>query len=248
MNPYVPHRRDSCIPTVKHHIICQHQIEIEVFPSIAEVYFQDERYEDPVDVQVRFSASVFNAPTGKVKWQVVSLTGGPGAGTIDAAGLYTAPLKDGHPFITLTDIIVASSIDDPMRMAYSRVTVVGRGPEPACLPKVEIFPKTSHIYYPEGAHNSHIDKSNTQQIFRTRIHNSASSSIKWFTQNNPDVLPAAPEIEVPGWNKDWYLYKLNNSGIQKMVKVIAALSSDLAVRDEALVVHLNYSWPGIVTI
>ncbi|MBI4377902.1 MAG: hypothetical protein HY578_02270 [Nitrospinae bacterium] len=236
MNCHIPSRRNFCIPTVKHHVICRHQIEVEVVPALAEVYFQDERYEDAVDTQVRFTASVYNAPTEKVSWQVLSLAGGPGAGTIDASGLYTAPLKGGHPF-TVTDIIVATSVDDPMRKAYVRVTIVGRGPEPLPVPKLEVFPKTAFLYYPEGAHNNHIDKSNTMQLFRTRIHNALNPQIKWYVDNT----------EKQSGYQDWYLYELSGSGAQKTVRIKASITIGLnTIQDEAVVMQLNYSWPGIV--
>lgn len=247
MNCRIPQRRELCIPTVKHHIVCRHQIEVEIWPAAAEVYFQDERYENPIDAQMRFSASVYNAPTGKVTWQVLSLTGGPGAGAVDASGLYTAPLKGSHPF-TLTDIIVATSVDDPMRMAYARVAVVGRGPEPLPVPRVEIFPKTAYLYYPNGNHNDHIDKSNTMQIFQSRLRNASSTQLNWSIQDNADS-PAPPlPVPVSGWHQGWYLYKLSGSGSQKTVKISASLASDPSVQDEAIVIHLNYSWPGIVAI
>ncbi|MBW7898038.1 hypothetical protein B188_08100 [Candidatus Brocadiaceae bacterium B188] len=250
MDYFVPHRRIPCIPTVKHHIICQHQVEIEVFPATAEVYFQDERYEDPIDTQVRFSAMVYNAPTEKVKWHVVDLTGGTGAGTIDSAGLYTAPLKGGHPF-TLTDIVVATSVDNPMRMAYARVAVIGRGPEPLPVKKLEIFPKTAFIYYPDphtkdGPDNKYIDKSNTMQMFRTLIKGTDSTHVNWAIQDNADSIPAPPPVPVAGWDKNWYLYKLMGSGTQRTIRIIASLASDAAIMDEAIVIQLNYLWPGIV--
>lgn len=69
--------------TIVHHHICQHQVEIEIWPPVAEAYFRDARYVDPINTQVRFQATVLNAENAAVSFQVRSLSGGAGLGTID---------------------------------------------------------------------------------------------------------------------------------------------------------------------
>jgi len=65
----------------------------------------------------------------------LDLQGGPGAGTIDAAGLYLAPDKGSLPF-GLTDIVVATSTDDPFRKAFARVAIVGWDPNQSPPPRL----------------------------------------------------------------------------------------------------------------
>lgn len=220
------------MPAVVHHdIICQHQVEVEVWPAVAEVYYQDERYIDPVNTQVQFDAVVYNAPTDKVTWQVRSLSGGPGAGTIDAAGLYKSPPKGMLPH-GLTDIIVATSVDNPFRKAYARVSLIGRGPEPPPIPKLEIFPRWTHLYRDSGYHNDHIDESNTMQLFQTIIRNT-TSKVKWQTNDGPSSVEGSS-----------YLYK--PTGFSNPVTITASLVDDPSIKDEAKVILINYSWPGIV--
>lgn len=232
-------------------MVCQHRVEVEVRPAEAEAYFQDERFADPLNTQVRFSASVYNAPTSYVTWQVLDLNGGPGAGTIDASGLYIAPLKTDpvkgvYPY-SLTDIIVASSIDNPTRKAYARVTVIGPGPEQKPEAKIEIYPKQARLYYPEPEsdssnhkYNAHIDVSNKMQIFRAAIRNVPAEDVKWFV--NGSQKKSGPDL--------WYLFDLFKEGYKSgangaTVKVAAQLSSDGNVEDEAVVVLENYFWPEL---
>src|ERR1700676_87332 len=111
------------------HIVCQHRVEVEVSPATAEVCFQDERFAHPFNTMVQFQAYVYNAPSNRVTWQGLNPQGGAGAGTIDAGGLYVAPLKGVHPY-SLTDLVVATSVDDPFRRALAHVAIVGLGPEP----------------------------------------------------------------------------------------------------------------------
>lgn len=240
MHSYLKHRCLPCIPAVvHHHVVCQHQVEIEVWPAVTEVYFQDERYSDPVNTQVRFDAIVYNAPTNRVAWQVTDINGGTGFGTIDATGLYKAPPKSDIPH-GHTDIIVATAVDDPFRKAYARVVLIGRGPEPEPKAKLEIFPKQVYLYYPEnynaGDHNEYIDKSNTMQLYRATILNTTLTEVEW------SVAPVgAGTIDTTG------LYKapLNGSESSKVVKIIANLKST-TIKDEAEAILINYSWPGIV--
>lgn len=224
-------------------MVCQHRIEVEVWPGSAEVYYRDERYADPLNTQVMFSAAVYNARTSKVIWQVTDLNGGPGTGTIDAAGLYTAPLKGSLPY-TLTDIVVAASADDPMRKAYARVAVIGPGPELKPAPKIDIYPKKATIYYPDNnsgqVNNEHMDASNKVQFFRASIRNAPGEKVDWLVDG---------AVKKSGCDT-WYLFDLAKEGYHlgsngKTVKVAVRLQSDHNVLDEAIAVLENYSWPEL---
>jgi hypothetical protein len=223
-----------------HHIVCQHQIEVEVWPALAELSFRDERYVNPLNTQVQFNAVVYNGPTNRVTWQVADGAGGPGLGTIDENGLYVAPLK-GTAAHAVTEIVIATSVDDPMRKAFARVAVVGLGPEPLPEPKVEIYPKRSHVYYRKnyssGDHNEYIDMSNTRQLFRASVYHTESQDLQWLKDGS--VVKSGSEA--------WYLYEpSNDSGAPDEVKITVRLAVDHDVKDEATVLLINYSWPGIV--
>ena len=220
---------------VHRHVVCQHRIEVEVWPAIAEVSFRDERFANPLNTNVQFSAAVYNAPTNRVKWQVFDINGAPGAGTIDAAGLYIAPLKGSLPY-GFTDIVAATSLDDPFRTAYARVAVVGLGPEPKPAPKIEVYPHRKSLYYPSGDDNGYIDPVNTMQLFRAfRYHTDASAAVEWRV--NGGLVLTAPE----------YLYEVTGAGAPATVTISASLASDPSVNDWATVSLENYIWPGIVS-
>jgi len=223
---------------VHHHVQCRHQIEIEILPAATEVYFQDERFTDAVNTQTRFEASVFNAPTNNAHWSVTGITGGPGAGTIDPSGVYTAPPKggilSGH-----TDIIVAAAVDDPMRKAYARVILVGRGPEPRPVPKLDIYPKQAYLYYRDDAgyahiYNSYIDTSNKIQQFRAAIRNSSLTAVTW------SVPAGSGEINPGG------VYTAPASGTSPAYATITAVLNGTSAKNEAKIILLNYTWPGII--
>ena len=208
--------------------VCQHRIEVEVYPPLAEVCFRDERYAQPENAVVQFQASVYNAPSSQVTWKVLDVHGGPGAGTVDPAGLYIAPLKGTLPF-GLTDIVVATSVDDPFRQAYGRVAIVGLGPEPTPAPRVEVYPHRVYLYYPDGADNAYIDPSHNMQLFRALVHHA-----------NPALLTWAPGGSVG----PEFLYQLTGAGAEQTIRVTATLPG--GVGDWATVTLLNYNWPGIV--
>lgn len=229
------HGTHCCRPVAHHHVVCQHQIEIEVTPENTEVYFADERYVDPINTQVRFDATVYNAPNNGVIWQVTDITGGPGAGTIDPTGLYIAPPKGSIPH-GYTDVVIAIAKADPTRRAYSKVTLIGQGPEPLPEPKLEIYPQLAYIYYRgtnSAPYNRYIDWSNKIQQFRTIIKNTSSTNVTWdmtgFGTINNDGLYTAP-------------YEGSNSAT---ATIKAHLSSDSSVRDEAKVILLNYYFIGL---
>ena len=238
---YLPtHRRRCPARRVVHHIVCQHQVEIEVWPANAEVYFQDERHVDPVNTQLRFHAAVYNAPSARVLWEVIDGAGGSGAGSMDPGGLYLAPPKGTIPSGT-TDIVVATAADDPLRKAFARVTLVGFGPEPALVPKLEIFPRQTYLYYKKNQtntkhHNEFIDVSNKMQLFRAMMRHTDSTQVKWSVNSGP-----------VGTLEPWYLYQAPEFGTDgQQVKVEAKLSDNEDIRDEARIVLINYTWPGIV--
>lgn len=220
-------------PCVRHHVICQHRIEVEVWPATAEVSFRDERFAQPLEAQVQFSAFVYNAPSNRVTWQVLDLQGGPGAGTIDAAGLYLAPDKGSLPF-GLTDIVVATSTDDPFRKAFARVAIVGLGPEPKPAPTIEVYPHRSYLYYPGGYNNDYIDGCNKMQLFRALVCHADPALVQWSISGA--AVHTGPE------------YLFTSGGWPSAVRIDATVPATTpAVTDWATVTLLNYTWPGIVT-
>lgn len=214
------------------HVVCQHQIEVEIWPAAAEVLFRDERYANPLDTKIQFHATVYNAPSDRVMWQVTGSGGRPGAGVIDPAGLYIAPPKGTLPY-GFSEIVTATSVDDPFRKAHARVVVIGLGPEPRPPPKVEVYPQRASLYYPEGVHNAHIDASNTMQLFRAALYHANSDDLEWLVDASPSHTGAE------------FFYKVTGSGPAGEVSIEVRLQSDHSVKDEATVSLLNYSWPGI---
>jgi hypothetical protein len=239
--PHPPASRRSCRLTTRvvRHLVCQHRIEVEVWPGKAEVYFRNEQDVDPVNTYVRFDATVYNGATSRVHWTIESVAGGPGAGTIDSAGLYVAPLAPltGAFPQSVTDIVVATSMEDPLRKAVAFVTVIGHGPAPLPTPRIEIAPKCISLYYPNGADNAYIDSSNTMQMFRAFPQYSDSPAVEWLVDG---VVQGAVGTD------PWFLYRLAGSGVTKTTTVTARLQSKPEVKDDAKVIQINYSWPGLV--
>jgi hypothetical protein len=231
-----------CGRVVIHEIECRHQIEVEVWPARAEVYFRDERFVNPANTQVRFDSVVYNAPTGRVTWEVRNLAGGPGAGSIDSSGLYVAPLKGTHPH-GLTDLVAATSVDDPFRKAYGLISLIGFGPAPVPLPTIEIFPKQAYIYFSTGHHNAYIDTSNKEQRFRAFIRHLppvVAPDVKWFVGSDINPKPTGtPSIF-------FLLQSTDPDIVGRSTTVTAQLASNAEVTDTAIVYLLNYDWPGIV--
>ncbi len=241
MNCSSPPGSSVCHPRViVHHLVCQHRVEVEVWPALAEVYFQNERYVDPVNTKVQFDAAVYNGPTNLVTWRVNDPKGAPGLGTIDDYGLYVAPkFNPAWPY-GITEIITATAVDDPSRQAYARVALMGRGPEPKPDPKIEIFPKKAYLYYdPATGNNDFIDVSNTRQFFRANLYCSPPAEVDWFVGEEPGW-----DYKKTGW---WYLFDPDGQGVDfQTAKVTARLKDKPQIRDEAIVVMLNYAWPGII--
>ena len=223
------HRGRCCHHVTHHHIICEHQVEVEIWPENAEVYFKNERYVDPVNTRIQFDSAIFNAPTNRVKWEVFNPQGDAGAGTINSSGLYIAP--DYGDFST--DIVVATSIDDPTRKATAIVNIVGLGPEPEAEPVLEIFPRSVYLYCRTGYKNDYIDNSNKVQQFRTIISNSHSSNVEWTRS------PSLGTID----NNGFYRAPTSISGNSKIVTVKATLTGTTA-KDEVKLILINYKWPA----
>jgi hypothetical protein len=233
-------------PHVCHHVICQHRIEVEVWPAAAEVSFRDERFAQPLEAQVQFSAFVYNAPSNRVTWQVLDLHGGPGAGTIDAAGLYTAPAKADLPTgltapYSLTDIVVATSVDDHFRKAFAHVEIVGWGPEPPPAPRVEIYPHRVYLYYQDGPYNNYIDPSNTMQLFRAIVHHADPAQVMWSI-SGVGVADTGPDYGPE------HLFTAPATGSAQEVRIDAKIPGTTPIAADSVTVSLsNYFWPGIVT-
>jgi hypothetical protein len=161
------------------------------------------------------------------------LQGGPGAGSIDAAGLYVAPLKGALPY-SLTDVVVATSVDDHFRRAFAHVAIVGLGPEPKPLPHLQVFPHRVYLYHPQGAHNSFIDTSNTMQLFRVLARHADPALVRW-NLNGGATTGTGPE----------FLLQLSGAGGVQNLRVNANIPGSPTASDWATVTVLNYDWPGI---
>ena len=235
-----PHRGGSGPHSIEvvHHVVCRHQVEVEVWPARVEVNFRDEHGANPINTQARFEATVYNACKGGVDWEVHDLAGNPGAGSIDASGLYRAPLK-GTLANGYTDVVVATSKEDPLRKAYAWVTLIGKGPAPVPDPRILVRPKSVYLYYPDDGgvanrQNELIDASNKMQMFRASVHDSATTEVEWLVDN---VVQANP---LPS---DLFRYEVTGSGGTKVVKITARIKAQPAVKDEAKVIQINYVWP-----
>jgi hypothetical protein len=221
---------------VIHHVVCRHRVEVEVWPPRAEVSFRDERAANPIDTQVRFEAAVVNATTPGVSWDVRGVNGGPGAGSIDAAGLYRAPQKGALPN-GFTDVVVATSLDDPLRKAYAWVTLVGVGPAPDPQPRIALVPETAHVYYPQdtaGSRNEFIDASNNMQLFKALVWNTPGQLVDWLVDGAAvATLPSSVSFR----------YVPPTSGSDREVAVRARLTARPTVHDDGKLMLINYRWP-----
>lgn len=226
-------RRCDRVTDVIHHVICRHQVEVQVWPARAELNFKDEKWVNPINTQIRFEATVYNSTAG-VTWEILDLAGDPGAGAIDASGRYQAPVKGSLPS-GVTDIVVATAIEDPLRKAFAWVTLLGEGPEPMPQPSIEVWPRWATLYYPQGHHNAYIDDSNKMQLFRATLRHSATAEVEWLVDG---ALQG-------GLNEPWFLYQASGAGGTKQVTVRGRIKSQPAVHDEARVILLNYNWPGL---
>ena len=87
-----PRATSRRVTDVYHHIVCRHQVEIEVWPPRAEIIFRDDGPQLATNRRSASRRQVYNSTQGYV-WDVRDINGGPGQGTIDASGLYRAPPK-----------------------------------------------------------------------------------------------------------------------------------------------------------
>jgi len=234
------------VPRVVHWVECRHNIEVEVYPAAAEVYFRDERFVDPVNTQFRFRATVLNARTAHVGWSLRGAAGGPAAGSIDPTGLYRAPAKDGWAHGT-TDIVIAAASEDPLRSACAFVTLVGDGPLPPPMPRLQILPHGVELYYhtyngvpPDGVrvNNGYIAESNKRQLFTALLHDAPSPTLEWRVDGSLRQTDASPH----------YLFDPGALGIDsgadgREFRIEARLSSRPEVRSTARVQVFNYAWP-----
>jgi len=215
---------------------CCPQIEVEVWPAQAEVYFRDDRGVNPINTQLRFESAVYNGQSAGVRWEVLSPSGVPGAGAIDPTGLYLAPPKGTVPSCT-TDVVVVTSIENPLRKAFAWVTLVGVGPEVQPAPVIMIRPKSAYLYYPQNAsgadRNEFIDVSNTMQMFRASVRNS-SASVEWLVNG---------VVTANTFPLDEFLYQVHGAGGTTVVRIEARLAGQPGVADDAKVVQINYRWP-----
>ena len=215
---------------------CCPQIEVEVWPAQAEACFRDDLGVNPSNTQIRFEAVVYNGRSAGVRWEVLAPSGLPGAGTIDATGLYRSPAKGALPSGT-TDLVVATSIENPLRKAFAWVTLVGVGPAVQPAPRIIIRPKSAYLYYPQNAsgadRNEFIDISNTMQMFRASVRNS-SAAVEWLVNGGVVANPAPSHL---------FRYVVNGAGATQTVVIGARLVGQPAVIDEAKVVQINYRWP-----
>jgi hypothetical protein len=216
-------------------VVCRHRVEVAVQPPLAELYFRDERWIDPINTQLRFEAVVYNSDRG-VTWQVLAPNGGPGLGTIDDTGLYRGPDK-GVLESGTTDVVVATARADQLRKAFAWVTLVGLGPLPAPAPRIEIWPKRITLYYWNGADNAYMDDRNKRFVFRAFPRHIANQTVTWATTLG-GIVGGVPDTH-------FGTYTAPNGGGVAEATVTAALQTDPTVTDDAKVVLLNYMWPGL---
>ncbi len=229
------HHIGAACASVKQTVRCEHQVEIELWPPNAEAYFANERYADPATAQVRFDATVYNAPTSRIRWDVRDASGNLGKGTIDNTGVYHAPPKTAGMDSGMTEIVCATAVDDPLRKAFAYVTIVGRGPAPAPIPTILILPKTTEVFYPGTEyHNEYMDPSKTVQRFEAIITKTTDRQVIWKFNT----------VEQVGHTLPWINYRAIGPGGTAFVKVTATLKNHPSVHDEAELVVTNYVWPG----
>lgn len=216
---------------VRRQVVSKHQVEIEVWPARAEVRFGDDWTADPATTQTRFEAQVYNSSQGYT-WSVRAMDGSAGQGTIDASGLYRAPPK-GVLSSGTTELIVATSREDPLRTAFAWLTLVGLGPRPAPTPQVTVLPHRQTLYYVNGVNNDMIDVSNKRCEFQALAFGT-TSAVEWLVNGTPQ-----------GVTGPWFLYQAPANGGTATVTVTARLQSNHAVSADAKISLLNYDWPGV---
>jgi hypothetical protein len=195
------------------------------------VSFRDEWGANPADTVLRLEAGAVNARSSEVRWEVLAPDGGPGAGTVDASGLYRAP--DWAPGLEgRTDVVTATLVEDPLRTAYAWVTLSGNGPAPVPVPRIQLRPKHAYLYYPSGADNAFIDASNTMQVFRATVRDAPAGPISWRVDGTPQAETG-----------EQFLFRLTGAGGFDVVEISAGAAG---ASDSARVTAINYVWPGKV--
>lgn len=89
--------------------------KLEIYPKVAYLYFQDgehNRYIDASNKRQQFTPLIRNTALTNVSWSIT------GVGTIDAAGMYTAPWSGGSPaFVTVqAKLTLDNSVTDTARI------------------------------------------------------------------------------------------------------------------------------------
>lgn len=134
-------------------------------------------------------------------------------------------------------MVIATSVEDPLRKAVAFVTVIGQGPTPSPPSCIEISPKLSTLYYPAGQDNAYMDLSNTMQLFRAFPRHSESLAVEWLVDG---------VVQAGAGPDPWFLYRVQGTGSTKTTTVTARLKTLPLVQDVAKIIQLNYSWPGLV--
>ena len=233
VQPHPRHRGRWGSPrSVRRQVVCKHQVEIEVWPPRAEVRFSDDWTANPATTQTRFEAQVYNSGQG-YSWSVRAMDGSAGQGSVDASGLYRAPPKGALASGT-TELVVATSREDPLRTAFAWVTLVGLGPRPAATAQLTVLPRRQTLYYGSGDNNDMIDDCNKRCEFQALAFGT-TSAVEWLVNGVPAGDPAGPG--------SWYLAPSN--GGTATVTVTARLQSNHAVSADAKISLLNYDWPGV---
>jgi hypothetical protein len=118
------------------------------------------------------------------------------------------------------------------------------GPEPKPVPKVDVYPKVTELYFPTT--KNFIDESNTKQIFRATVKNHGNQNVIWTATSNPNT--SSPFTLIPDTNTPTCLLKLNaSSAVLNWIEVKATLTDDATIFDEAKVVPVHYYWPHYIT-
>jgi hypothetical protein len=222
----------ACVREIYRCVEYRHQVEIEVWPPAVTLNFEDEWTANPINAQTRFAATVFNSSQGAL-WEVHDVLGNPGAGSIDATGLYRAPPKGALPDC-FTEVVVATAREDRLRKAYAWVTLVGTGPAAAPRPSVEIWPRRVNLYYRQGFNNNYIDDSNKMRLFTATASHDPAPAFEWLVDG----------VVQGGATDPWFLYQAPGNGGTQVVTVSVRNQAQAAIRDDARVLLLNYTWPA----
>jgi hypothetical protein len=107
---------------------------------------------------------------------------------------------------------------------------------PPPTPTILIQPQRVNLYYRSDGNSAWIDASNQRQVFRALVQHS-TANLNWYVGSS-----AVPETE----HGRLFHFVPAASGADTAIPIRAELVGDPAVKDEAKVVLVNYTWPGIV--